>query len=76
MTLLTGLAVSPEGNVESSLLAEYELKQSKITMGVDSNLDVKTSIETMLAPGVQMQLCADIGHLKGHYRFGYGIVMG
>lgn len=76
VTLMTGLTVAEDGNTESSIAVEYELKQSKITMGLDSNLTVKSSIETSIAPGVQLQICAEVAHLQAGYRFGYGIVMG
>ena len=59
-----------------TLAAEYTLKQSKLHMSVDSNLQMKSQVETSLTPGVQMQLSAEIGHLSSQYRFGYGIVMG
>lgn len=55
---------------------EYTLKQSKLQMGVDSNLLIKSSMETALAPGVTLQFSAEMNQLKEHYRFGYGIAMG
>ena len=56
--------------------AEYTLKQSKLHMSVDSNLLLKSSLESTLAPGVTMQFAAEMMQAKEHYKFGYGIVMG
>jgi hypothetical protein len=52
------------------------LKQSKLCIGIDSNLMVKSSVETAMTTGVTLQFCAEMNQLKDHYRFGYGIVMG
>ncbi len=52
------------------------LKQSKVSMGIDSNLQLRSMVETAVAPGVQLQFAAEMAHLQGQYRFGYGIVMG
>ena len=59
-----------------SVGAEYMLKQSKLHMSVDSNLQLKSMVETAIAPGVQMQLCADMVQHKGAYKFGFGVLMG
>jgi len=59
-----------------SIGAEYILKQSKLHMSVDSNLLIKSTVETTVAPGVLMQFTADVCQIKGTYRFGYGIIMG
>ncbi len=59
-----------------SVAAEYILKQSRVSMSIDSNVTLKTLVETSIAPGVQLQLAADMAQLQGQYRFGYGIVMG
>jgi hypothetical protein len=56
--------------------AEYYLKQSKLQMSVDSNLHVKSLVETTIVPQVQLQLSAEMLQSKDVYRFGYGIVMG
>ena len=45
-------------------------------MSVDSNLLIKSTVETTVAPGVLMQFTADVCQIKGTYRFGYGIIMG
>jgi hypothetical protein len=62
--------------MQMSVGAEYMLKQSKLHMSVDSNLQLKSMVETAIAPGVQMQLCADMVQHKGVYKFGFGILMG
>ena len=59
-----------------SLTAEYILKQSRLSMSVDSNVALKSLLETTIAPGVQLQFGADVSQLQGQYRFGYGIMMG
>lgn len=59
-----------------SLAVEYILKQSKLNMSIDSNLTVKSTIETTVLPGFTLQLCAEEQHLKDAFRFGLGITMG
>jgi hypothetical protein len=59
-----------------SLSAEYFLKQSRFSMGVDSNVLLKSLLETTIAPGVQLQLGAEMSQLQGQYRFGCGVMMG
>ncbi len=45
-------------------------------MSIASDMHIKSAVETSIAPGVQLQLCADMNQYKGHYRCGFGIVMG
>jgi len=45
-------------------------------MSVDSNLQLKSLVETSIMPGIQLQLSADFSQVKDTYRFGYGIMMG
>jgi hypothetical protein len=59
-----------------ALGAEYSMKQSKLHMSIDSNLLLKSSLESTVAPGVTMQFAAEMMQAKDHYKFGYGIVMG
>jgi hypothetical protein len=59
-----------------SVGAEYMLKQSKLHMSVDSNLTIKSALETTVMPGVTIQLCAEEQHPKDAYKFGMGIMMG
>ncbi len=60
---------------QTSVSAEYTLKQGKIHMGVDSNLLLKTALETNVAPGVNLQIAAETMQGKGHYKYGVGLVM-
>lgn len=59
-----------------SVGAEFMLKQSKLCMGVDSNLLLKSYLETSLNPGTQLQISAEMMQAANHYKFGFGIVMG
>jgi hypothetical protein len=59
-----------------SVSAEYMLKSSRVSLSLDSNVTLKSLVETPIAPGVQLQLAAEMGQLQGQYRFGYGIMMG
>jgi mitochondrial import receptor subunit TOM40 len=72
----TDLTVSPEWEMLCTQAAEYTFKQSKLSMSIDSNLELKSTVETTVAPGVQMQFSAEMAHMKNQYRFGYGIIMG
>lgn len=58
-----------------TLCAEYILKQSKLQMSIDSNMLLKSYLETQIGPGFTMQFCAEMLQHKEHYRFGYGIQM-
>jgi len=58
-----------------TLAAEYMLKQSKLHMSVDSNLLLKSTLETNVAPGMMLQFCAEAAQLKNSYKYGFGIVM-
>ena len=59
---------------QMSVGAEYMLKQSKLQMTIDSNLSVKSSVETSIGPGVSLQLSADASQ-NSQYKFGYGVTM-
>eukprot|EP00597_Dinobryon_sp_UTEXLB2267_P004048 CAMPEP_0170077946 /NCGR_PEP_ID=MMETSP0019_2-20121128/14637_1 /TAXON_ID=98059 /ORGANISM="Dinobryon sp., Strain UTEXLB2267" /LENGTH=265 /DNA_ID=CAMNT_0010290531 /DNA_START=264 /DNA_END=1064 /DNA_ORIENTATION=- len=74
--LTTDLVVDENGATQMSVGAEYTLKQSKLHMSVDSNLLIKSTVETTVAPGVMMQFTAEVCQVKSSYRFGYGIIMG
>ncbi len=52
------------------------LKQSKVQIGVDSNLLLKSYIETNVAPGTTMQISAEMMQAQNHYKFGIGLVLG
>jgi len=76
VNVTASLTVDEKSNSTAGICAEYILKQSKVTLGVDSNLLFKTMLETTIAPGTQLQLCAEMMQAKDHYRFGYGITLG
>lgn len=61
---------------QMSLSAEYQLKQSKLQMSVDSALTIKSTLETTISPGVTFQLAGEVSQLTDTYRFGYAISMG
>jgi hypothetical protein len=71
----TELTVDAEGNAVTGVSAEFMLKQSKLHMGIDSNLLLKSYLETNLNPTTQLQLCAEVMQAANHYKFGVGIVM-
>ena len=58
-----------------SIAAEFILKQSKLHMGIDSNLLLKSYLETTTTPNTQLQFSAETNQLKNHYKFGFGICM-
>lgn len=72
----TDLTIDGEGNSTMAVGTEYTLKQGKLHMSLDSNLTVKSLVETSAGPGVQLQFSADLMHLQGQYKFGFGITMG
>ena len=74
--LSTELVVDEAANSQMTLGADYTLKQSKIQMTIDSTMLIKSHLETTIAPGVAMQLCAEMRQDKDIYKFGYGIAMG
>jgi len=74
--LSTELVVDETANSQMTVGAEYTLKQSKIQMTIDSTMLIKSHLETTIAPGVSMQLCAEMCQGKDIYRFGFGVAMG
>ena len=58
-----------------SFNAEFMLKQSKLHMGIDSNLLLKSYLETSISPSTQLQFGAEMMQASNHYRFGFGIVL-
>jgi hypothetical protein len=56
--------------------AEYMLKQGKVHFGVDSNMVVKSYVETAIAQGQQLQVAAEMQHSSDTYRFGIGLTLG
>lgn len=74
--LASQLLIDETGKGQMSTSAEFILKQSKINLAIDSDLMIKSSMETAVAPGMTMQLAAELQHFSNHYRFGYGLVIG
>jgi hypothetical protein len=74
--LTTDVVINAEGKSQMSVGAEYMLKQSKLHMSIDSNMQIKSMVETAIAPGVQMQLCAEMQQQQAVYKFGFGVLMG
>jgi hypothetical protein len=58
------------------MLAEFQLKQAKLQLGLDSNLVLRSTLDSTINPGTTLQLCAEMQQQSNHYRFGFGIVMG
>lgn len=65
------------GQSVMNLTAQYKLKQSSITMGFDSDLTLRSTVESNIAQGVQLTISAEIPHLnQGACKFGYCLLMG
>lgn len=75
VNMTTDLVVDSEGGSLASVGVEYQLQQSKIQMSIDSNMEIKSTLETTIGPRLQMQFSAEMAHMKNVYRFGYGLVM-
>ena len=73
--LSADLLVDAESNSTMTVGAEYTLKQSKLHMSFDTNMLLKSYLETQVGPGVTMQFCAEMKQSAEHYKFGYGIQM-
>ena len=78
VNLLTDLQYEGQsGNSRMNLSAQFILKQSKLTIGVDSDLTMRSVIESNISGGVQLSLSAEIPQLKQEScKFGYGLMMG
>lgn len=74
--LITDMTVDKDMNSTMGMSAQYTLKQSTLNFGVDSNLLIKSMINAEIQPGITMQMCGEVQHSGGHYRFGYGLTMG
>jgi hypothetical protein len=53
--------------------AEYLLKQGKLHFSIDSNLAVKSSVDTNIADGVNLQLCAETSNFNNNIKLGVAI---
>lgn len=74
--LSSQLLVDEAMKAQASMCAEFILKQSKLNFAVDSDLMIKSSMETSVMAGMNLQVAAEMQHLNSHYRFGYGMMIG
>lgn len=74
--LSTDLTIDEQSNASMGCSAEYMLKQGKVHFGVDSNMVVKSYVETAIAQGQQLQVAAEMQHSSDTYRFGIGLTLG
>jgi hypothetical protein len=74
--LSTDLTVDDSGAAQMGLGAEFMLKQSKLHFGVNSDLLLRSYLETSLSQSAQFQLSAEMMQASNHYRFGFGLLMG
>lgn len=70
------LQFDEQGNSVAALGAEYILKQSRLQMSIDSNVQVRSTVDINTGQGFQLQFSGDLGHLSGSARFGFGIMVG
>ena len=63
-------------DTQTSLSAEYQLKQSKLQMSVDSSLNIKSVVDTSVGKGFAFTLAAEVCAISDIYRFGYSISLG
>lgn len=61
---------------QASVSAEFILKQSKLNFSLDSDLMVKSALETSVMAGMTLQVTAEMQHASNHYRVGYGMMIG
>lgn len=56
--------------------AEYMYKQGRLHMSVDSNLTIKSALDTNISPGMNLQLVAELSQLNQQAKFGTFLMMG
>ena len=59
-----------------SVGAEYMYKQGRLQMSVDSNLTIKSALDTNVSPGMNLQLVAELSQLNQQAKFGTFLMMG
>lgn len=74
--LTTDVAFDKDMNSTMGVSAQYVLKQSTLNFGVDSNLLIKSMLNSEIQPGIALQMCGEVQQAGGHYRFGFGLTMG
>lgn len=58
-----------------TVAAEYFLKQSKILMSLDSDVTVRSTIDTQVLGGLSLTLNAEVQPLAQSLKIGYGFSM-
>lgn len=51
-------------------------KQGRIHMSLDSNLTVRSSLDTNVSPGMNLQLVTELSQLNQQAKFGTSLMMG
>mmetsp|Transcript_35150 Transcript_35150/g.35792 ORF Transcript_35150/g.35792 Transcript_35150/m.35792 type:complete len:327 (+) Transcript_35150:115-1095(+) len=74
--LTSQLVVDENLRGQGILGAEFILKQSKLNFSIDSDLLIKSGLETSIGPAMNLQVTAEMQHASNAYRFGYGIMIG
>ena len=59
-----------------SVGADYTYKQGKLHFSVDSNLTIKSSLDTNISPGFNLQMCAEAAELNTQFKLGSGLQIG
>ena len=59
-----------------SVGAEYMYKQGRLQMSVDSNLTIKSAMDTNVSPGMNLQLVAELSQFNQQAKFGTFLMMG
>jgi len=68
--------ISPTDGQTFAFGAEYTLKQAKLQMSVDSNLVLKSALESQVQPGIKLQMAAELQHGSDQFKCGVGLAMG
>ncbi len=73
VNVYTDFQVNGKGDSEANLGAEFTLKTSKLNMSVDSNFNWKSTLETQLMRGVNLNFAAEINQLQDQYKYGLSL---
>lgn len=58
------------------MMANYTLKESRGNLSVDSDLTIKSSVESSISPGVNLQIVAETSQLNTQAKVGVMATMG